>query len=187
MFRQIAPFKGRQCKLANPHSNAVVDLDGDCLAGIDADSSFNVTYLTRFADVFLVCDDGKGGKTYQIWINKKDQGFLLSQEGTLPSGTQAISFTDVDRDGTIDLIFSTCSKVSQSTGLGSDCYINIAFNQQLDLCASTTDSGMKDDVRVCRRPAGLCVADPNFKFDLADSPSNHVSCFHYFFMMVLTA
>jgi hypothetical protein len=28
-----APFNGKHCTLANPHSNAVVDLDGDCLAG----------------------------------------------------------------------------------------------------------------------------------------------------------
>lgn len=185
MFRQDAPFKGTQCRLTNPHSNAIVDLDGDCLAGIDADPSYNFT-LTQPTDVFLICDDGKGRKTYQIWINKKDQGFLLSQEGTLPPGTQAISFADVDRDGTIDLIFPTCSKVSQSTGIGSDCYINIAFNQQLDLCTSTTVSGMKNDARVCRRPADLCVADPNFKFNLADSPTNHVSCFHYLFIMILT-
>src|SRR6202522_1528996 len=115
MFRQDAPLGGTQCNLANPHSNAVVDLDGDCLAGIVADSSFKFI-LMHFTDIFLVCDDGKGGKTYQMWINKKDQGFLLSQEGALPSGTQAISFADVDRDGTIDLIFPTCSKVSQLTG-----------------------------------------------------------------------
>lgn len=185
MLRQDAPFEGRQCNLVNPHSNAIVDLDGDCLAGIGAVSSFNFT-LTRIADVFLVCDDGNGGKTYQIWINKKDQGFLLSQEGALPSGTQAISFADIDRDGTIDLVFPTCSRVSQSTGLGSDCYINIAFNQQLDLCASTTVSGMKNNVRVCRPPTNLCVADPNFKFDLTDSSSNDVSSFHYLFMMVVT-
>ena len=125
-----------------------------------------------------MCDDGRGGKTYQIWINKKNQGFLLSQEGALPSGTQAVSFADINRDGTIDLVFPTCSRVSQSTGFGSDCYINIAFNQQLGLCASTTDSGVKNGVRVCRNPTDLCVADPNFKFDLTNSPSNHVSRFH---------
>ena len=27
------PFDGIKCNLANPHSNAVVDLNGDCLAG----------------------------------------------------------------------------------------------------------------------------------------------------------
>ena len=27
------PFTGNQCLLSNPHSNAVIDLNGDCLAG----------------------------------------------------------------------------------------------------------------------------------------------------------
>ncbi|KAF8188320.1 hypothetical protein BJ912DRAFT_1031903 [Pholiota molesta] len=146
-----APFKGQQCIISNPHSNAVIDLDGDCLA-----------------DVFLVCDDGRGGKTYQIWINGKDAGFSLSQQGALPSGTQAISFADIDRDGTIDLIFPTCSSVS-SNGVGKDCYINIAYNQQLGLC-------IKKGARVCRRPEDLCIADPDFKFNLTDSPDNDIRC-----------
>ena len=46
-------------------------------------------------DVFLVCDDGRGGKSYQIWVNAKDDGFSLSQEGALPSGTQTVSFADI--------------------------------------------------------------------------------------------
>lgn len=28
------PFSGNQCKISNPHSNAVIDLNGDCLAGM---------------------------------------------------------------------------------------------------------------------------------------------------------
>ena len=144
----------------------------------------------KFVDVFLVCSDGRGGKTYQIWVNRKDDGFVLSQQGALPTGTQAISFADIgmfiyrpkfsfsqlesiDRDGTINLIFPTCSSVSRS-GVGSDCYINIAYNQQLPLCTSTTESGIKKGTRVCRRPEDLCVADPNFKFNLSDSPTNDV-------------
>ncbi|KAF9551253.1 hypothetical protein CPC08DRAFT_316251 [Agrocybe pediades] len=150
-----APFKGQQCAVANPHSNAVIDLDGDCLA-----------------DVFIVCDDGKGGKTYQIWINAKNEGFVLSQQGALPSGTQSISFADIDRDGTIDMIFATCSDVSKSTGVGSNCYINIAYNHQLGLCSLSTDSGLRKGQRVCRRPEDLCIADPNFKYNLTDSPDN---------------
>ncbi|TFK25799.1 hypothetical protein FA15DRAFT_668127 [Coprinopsis marcescibilis] len=150
-----APFHNARCKLLNPHSNAVVDLNGDCLA-----------------DVFLVCDEGSGKKSYQIWINNKDEGFSLSQNGDLPSGVQSITFTDVDRDGTIDMIFPTCSSVSSSTGLGTDCYLNIAFNQQLSLCSSTTDSGLKKGIRVCRPPDDLCTPDSNFKFDLTDDPSN---------------
>ena len=31
--RTETAFRGADCKLANPHSNAVIDLDGDCLAG----------------------------------------------------------------------------------------------------------------------------------------------------------
>jgi integrin alpha FG-GAP repeat containing protein 1 len=142
----------------------------------------------QISDVFLTCDDGKGGKKYQIWVNKKEKGFSLSQEGQLPFGTQAISFADIglsshfkartfsywipDRDGTIDIIFPSCSHVDQSTGIGTDCFINIAYNQQLSLCSSTTESGMKDGTRVCRRPEALCIADPSFKFDLTDSPEN---------------
>ncbi|KAJ6620330.1 hypothetical protein B0H10DRAFT_2163572 [Mycena sp. CBHHK59/15] len=122
-------FKGAQCSLANPHSNAVVDLDGDCLA-----------------DVFLVCDNGHGGKTYQIWVNNKTDGFSLALQGSLPSGVQAVSFADVDRDGTIDMVFATCSSVSSSTGVGTDCALNIAYNKQLSLCTAfdMTDSADND-------------------------------------------
>ena len=32
--RSVTPkFSGSQCTLANPHSNAAIDLNGDCLAG----------------------------------------------------------------------------------------------------------------------------------------------------------
>ncbi|KAF5324887.1 hypothetical protein D9611_004159 [Ephemerocybe angulata] len=150
-----APLPDARCTLSNPHSNAVVDLNGDCLA-----------------DVFLVCDEGNGRKSFQIWINNKDEGFSLAHKGSLPPGTQSISLADVDRDGTIDLIFSTCASVSQLTGIGSDCYINVAYNHQLSLCKSTTDSGLKKGVRVCRPPDDLCTADPDFKFDLRESSDN---------------
>ncbi|KAM6500960.1 hypothetical protein JOM56_003974 [Amanita muscaria] len=147
LFEMMTPnFHGAQCSLANPHSNAVVDLNGDCLA-----------------DVFLVCDDGNGHYKYQIWVNGKQAGFDLSRQGSLPAGVQSISFADVDRDGTIDMIFPTCSSVS-SDGVGKDCFINIAYNQQLGLCAST-EPGTKMGPRTCRTPDNLCIADPKFRFD----------------------
>ncbi|KAJ7168406.1 hypothetical protein C8R43DRAFT_984269 [Mycena crocata] len=156
LFDVVDPlFKGSQCTLANPHSNAVVDLNGDCLA-----------------DVFLLCDDGHGGKKYQIWVNNKADGFSLALEGAMPSGVQTMSFADVDRDGTIDMVFSTCSSVSTSTGVGTDCAINIAYNKQLPLCTSSADSGVKKGVRTCRPPEDLCTADPEFKFDLTYSVDN---------------
>ncbi|KAJ3763113.1 hypothetical protein EV360DRAFT_92057 [Lentinula raphanica] len=144
-----SPFHGTQCTISNPHSNAVVDLDGDCLA-----------------DVFLVCDNGNGVKYFQIWINNKDNGFSLAHQGSLPSGIQSITFADIDRDGTIDMVFTTCNSVSGSTGVGSNCYINIAFNQQLPLCAASQTPFSKG-VRICRPPDNLCVADPGFKFEFS--------------------
>ncbi|KAJ3892409.1 hypothetical protein GG344DRAFT_87791 [Lentinula edodes] len=147
-----SPFHGSQCIISNPHSNAVVDLDGDCLA-----------------DVFLVCDNGNGMKYFQIWVNNKDDGFALAHQGSLPSGVQSITFADIDRDGTIDMVFTTCSSVSSSSGVGSNCYINIAFNQQLPLCA-TAQPAFTKGIRTCRSPDNLCVADPNFKFEFSGDP-----------------
>ncbi|KAF8214026.1 hypothetical protein K438DRAFT_1802750 [Mycena galopus ATCC 62051] len=145
LFSVGAPlFNGSQCTLASPHSNAVVDLDGDCLA-----------------DVFLHCDDG----TYQIWVNNKSAGFSLALQGSMPSGVQSVSFADVDRDGTIDMVFITCPSISTSTGVGTDCAINIAYNKQLPLC---TTVGAKN----CRPPEDLCTADPAFSFDLTNSADN---------------
>ena len=60
------------------------------------------------------------------------------------------------------MIFPTCEKVTDN-GFGSNCYINIAYNQQLPLCASSSPSAKQ---RNCRTPDELCTADPNFKFDM---------------------
>ncbi len=73
------------------------------------------------------------------------------------------------------MIFPTCSRVS-SDGIGEDCYINIAFNQQLSLCSSTTESGTK---RTCRSPQDLCIADPNFRFEFNDSSKKSVCSLSY--------
>ncbi|KAF7294648.1 hypothetical protein MIND_01001600 [Mycena indigotica] len=143
-------FRGAQCKPANPHSNAVVDFDGDCLA-----------------DLFLLCDDGRGGMTYQIWVNKKTEGFSLALQGAMPAGVQSVSFADIDRDGTMDMVFTTCSSVSSSTGVGSDCAINIAYNKQLPLC-----KGLGSSTGSCRPPEELCTADSTFTFDLSQRPDN---------------
>jgi len=60
-------------------------------------SLFTFLRLIAPIDVFIVCDDGKGGKTYQIWVNAKSNGFFLSQQGALPAGTQTISFADIGK------------------------------------------------------------------------------------------
>lgn len=174
-----APFDGQNCKLSNPHSNAVVDIDGDCLAG-----EHSISLLRRFAspamnsDVVMICDEeGTSNMYFQVWTNDKKGGFTLIQLGRLPAGFQSMVFADMDRDGTIDMVFTTCDSVSSSTGLGSECEIHVVYNQQLPLCESTTNPDTRNGRRVCRRPEELCTVDTNFKFDLSDRDNNAVSVF----------
>lgn len=182
----IDAAKAPACKLANPHSSAFVDLNGDCLA-----------------DLFLVCSEGSflsSKLTYQIWTAVKPDskgngsGFQLASTGQLPAGTGALSFGDVDRDGTIDVIFPTCD------GSGDNCFINIAFNRQIPLCSpridglfgggpgygslsagknvhaqanSSSASHTKRKAKPqCREAEDLCVADDDFRIDFTISKDN---------------
>lgn len=80
-----------------------------------------------------------------------------------------------DRDGTIDMIFPTCESFSTSTGIGHGCSINIAYNKQKPLCASTSPgTGGFGSGKDCRSPDALCVADPDFKFNFQSSPEDEV-------------
>lgn len=154
-----APFSESHCRISNPHSNAAVDLNGDCVA-----------------DIFLFCDDGTGKKSFQVWVSDPNEGFTLAQDGSLPAGTQSVVFADMDRDGTIDLLITTCASVSRSTGLGTNCALNIAFNTQLPLCTATSSFPFTSGSAAaapCRSPDALCVADSNFTF--AFSGPNYVS------------
>ena len=124
----------------------------------------------------MICDEeGTNDKFFQIWTNDKSGGFSLKQPGRLPSGFQSMTFADMDRDGTIDMVFTTCTSVSSSTGLGSGCEIHVVYNQQLPLCESSTQLNVKNGRRVCRRPEELCSVDTNFMFDLSDHSDNVVS------------
>ena len=70
------------------------------------------------------------------------------------------------------MLFVTCDSVSKSTGIGTGCNINIAYNKQLPLCTSA--SNFQQGKRICRPPGDLCTADPDFQFDLNDSSENPV-------------
>ncbi|KAF8263408.1 hypothetical protein EI94DRAFT_1740946 [Lactarius quietus] len=90
----------------------------------------NVWNASEPSDIFLVCDEGGGKKSFQVWVSDPSEGFTLAQRGSLPSA--------LNPDGTIDLLITTCSLVSQSTGLGTNCALNIAYNMQLPLCAASS-------------------------------------------------
>lgn len=78
-----APFdhlSGFDCQFPTPHSNAFIDLDGDCLA-----------------DLFLTCQNGKSPEklSYQIWLNDKKGKFKLARKGDLPYGIKSVGFADM--------------------------------------------------------------------------------------------
>lgn len=157
------------CPFPSPHSNAYIDLDGDCLA-----------------DLFLTCGSGEKESndlvSYQIWRNDKASGkFVLSRKAALPKGTKSIGFADMgqsmpstthtrevadqdllraDRDGTVDLIITACPT-------DETCQLIVAYNQQVPLCSTT---GSLDEP--CRDPEALCVADESFSFDLSTDEAN---------------
>ncbi|KAF8602747.1 hypothetical protein BDV93DRAFT_494396 [Ceratobasidium sp. AG-I] len=141
------PLSDRVCKLADPHSNAVIDFNGDCVA-----------------DIFLTCQEpGLSHQTFQIWTRSPgaEAKYTLAREGAFPKGAGPVSFADMDRDGTVDLVFPVCASFSSSTGVGLDCSIHIAYNKQIPLCTG----GMSGRDGKCRSPGELCLADDTFAFD----------------------
>ncbi|KAG8681103.1 hypothetical protein FRC08_015836, partial [Ceratobasidium sp. 394] len=141
-----SPLSDRVCTIADPHSGAIVDFNGDCVP-----------------DLFLTCQQPSTGRqTFQIWT-RADGGYTLAREGTLPKGAGPVSFADMDRDGTLDLVFPVCASFSSSTGVGLDCEIHVAYNKQIPLCSAT---GVGAGSGKCRSPGALCVADDSFTFDL---------------------
>ncbi|KAG1456514.1 hypothetical protein G6F55_006464 [Rhizopus delemar] len=112
-----------QCTWANPHSNAFVDLDGDCLA-----------------DLVFVCSK-KSTKSIQIYTNSRKDGFKLSQQADLPTGAGPLSFADIDGDGSIDIVFPVC----QSSG----CSIHVVYNQQMGLCSKGKEENCRKANELC--------------------------------------
>jgi integrin alpha FG-GAP repeat containing protein 1 len=77
----------------------------------------------------------------------------------------------------MDMMFATCDQVSSSTGVGSDCYLNVLYNRQLPVCASPTTPSIINGQRVCRPLDDLCLRDPGFRFDKSSRSSNDVGRF----------
>ncbi|KAG0188719.1 hypothetical protein DFQ28_004447 [Apophysomyces sp. BC1034] len=138
-----------ECVWAHPHSNAFLDLDGDCLA-----------------DLVFVCEVPSGQKRLQLWTNQRENGYKMAHQITLPTGAGAISFADIDGDGSLDMIFPVCDQ--------HKCQIHVAYNQQMKLCS---DSEENVDGRACRKARDLCVADPDFKFDFSEAQSENYVVF----------
>lgn len=76
-------------------------------------------------------------------------------EANLPIGAGPISFSDIDGDGSIDILFPVC--------VGTVCSVHIVYNQQMGLCSKSQENLNAS----CRKAQNLCVADPDFKFDFS--------------------
>ena len=72
---------------------------------------------------------------------------------------------EIDRDGTLDIVFPTCSRQSVASGIGSDCSINIAYNKQVPVCSGEEATHGADGALICRGWGELCGADESFDFD----------------------
>lgn len=84
---------------------------------------------------------------YEIWLNKKELGFQFSRQYQGIPGSGQVSFSDVDADGTIDIVVPVCF---------ATCRINVIYNQQTPLCRPGLE-------RKCRE--SLCIGDTEFIFD----------------------
>lgn len=91
-----------QSRLTQPHSSSLIDLDGDCIS-----------------DLFLTVTDGKTSY-YEIYLRRERisqenatgyNSYCLVAREEIPSNS-LVQFTDVDRDGMIDLVYSTESTLN---------------------------------------------------------------------------
>ncbi|WVR07022.1 hypothetical protein IAU60_004061 [Kwoniella sp. DSM 27419] len=147
------------CVLADPHSSAFVDLDGDCLP-----------------DLVLHCAEPKSKRhSIQIWRNGGTSGYELSRSYDLPRGSGPLSFADMNRDGSIDIIFPTCSSHSRNSGIGRDCQINIAYNKQAPVCSTEGSQRTRDGALQCRGWGDLCIADDDYGFTFDNSDGGFTS------------
>jgi len=120
------------CALAPRHPTAFIDMNGDCLP-----------------DIVFSCES-----SIQIWINKKEKGFIMEREYTMPAGYGPLSFSDINADGTTDLVYGRCDRGLFGSG---SCFIDVVYNKQRPFCL-----GQGGD---CISTENLCVADDNFAAD----------------------
>lgn len=121
------PFKEPlNCRFPDPHFNAFIDLNGDCLA-----------------DVFLTCQDSESSDrlSYQIWTNDKDGQFSLARKGDLPRGTKSVGFADMGQSrkqpslSIFSLIFLSSAQTAMAQSTWSLHHVRCGTNA---ICRSPT-------------------------------------------------
>lgn len=136
---------GPECKLAHPHSSSFVDLNGDCLADLLL-HCFNEKTHTYFLQIWVA-------ETVMNFDTQHEPKYKFTMQTDLPEGAGQFSLADMNADGTIDIVFYTCSS-SRNT----DCAIHILYNSQIPTCSANGPTP-------CRDTHNLCTADASFKFE----------------------
>ena len=91
----------KTCTISSPHSNAFIDMNGDCLA-----------------DLLLTCAGPV--PSFQIYTATA-AGFQLARSHQYNSGAGPLSFADMDGNGTMDVAYIHCD---------TKCVLHLWYNQQ---------------------------------------------------------
>lgn len=133
------------CEIADNHSNAFIDLNGDCMA----DLVLTCIATQPIPDIGIAANE----KYLEIWLNSSTGFQVFSKRKILPAGAGAISFTDFDGDGGVDILFPVCDPPGSCTTENS---IHIFFNQKKSIC----------DEKECLPRSQICeAADVSFDFN----------------------
>eukprot|EP01094_Clydonella_sp_ATCC50884_P000453 TRINITY_DN1035_c0_g1_i1.p1 TRINITY_DN1035_c0_g1~~TRINITY_DN1035_c0_g1_i1.p1 ORF type:complete len:675 (-),score=195.64 TRINITY_DN1035_c0_g1_i1:406-2430(-) len=125
--------------IASPHSNAVVDINGDCLADL----------------LIVSMDPDTKVKSLEIWLNQKKNGYELDQVFELVPGAGQITYADYNADGALDISFPVCYP---SKTCATENSVHIIYNEQMEVCSGLWSTN-------CRSPSNLC---DNTEYTLPD-------------------
>ena len=148
--------------MTSPHSTTLVDLDGDCISDLfmtvqdkHTGEQFYEIYLRRERAASLAVEGEGTNKADKNGLKGLNSYCLVTRE-PLPSGSRNLfSFTDVDRDGAIDMMYLSKE--------GSDDPLNLFIHynrlqhgrKQYDNPKHNVVFGMKDICESTTRPINL--------------------------------
>lgn len=130
-----------------PHSNAFVDINGDCLSD-------------------LIITSNNGSRYLEVWLNSDASGtpeFSLADILELPQGAGQVTFSDLDRDGTMDFVFPVCWPQPSCSEVNS---IVAVYNKQQTMCTSITGGGTG-----CMNRADICI-EAEYELSVSDTNGN---------------
>jgi len=126
-------------RLTTPHSTSLIDLDGDCISDLfvtvedqDTKKKYYEIYLRRERRNSWEEPEDLSPVPIPEKKLKGTNSYCLIAREEIPEGTQNLfSFTDVDRDGMIDLAYLTQKTVGSSVEMNLNVHYNRLLNQKV--------------------------------------------------------